>query len=148
MKKTLFIIIAMCALLLNACGLVELETSDNGKLDGNWHLVYIDSLNNHQHADYSNKQVFWQIQGKLLQVTNAEDNGLMYIFRFEHSDNHLILSDARRSNRETGDPIVEDATMLAPYGVNAFNEDFFVEKISGKRMTLRSNTLRLYFRKM
>ena len=42
---------------------------------------------------------------------------------------------------------MEDVKVLAPYGINSLEETFAVEAIDGKKMILRSETLRLNLKK-
>lgn len=150
MKTTIYssILAALCIIMLWSCGKFELETSDNGKLDGNWHLVAVDTLATGISSDMSNDYVFWSVQGKLLQVVNSDNIGLMYIFRFEYKDNKLTLYDARRNWREEYDPVVEDASILTQFGINSLNEEFNIETLKSRHMVLKNNTLRLHFKKM
>lgn len=124
----------------------ELETSDNGKLDGYWHLETVDTIATGGHNDVSSRHIFWAVQGKILQLYNT-DTTTTYVFRFEHTGGKLSLSDARRDYREQNDPVVTDVSVLAPFGVNSLEESFTVEQLTGSRLTLVSEALRLKFRK-
>jgi hypothetical protein len=42
---------------------------------------------------------------------------------------------------------VDDATLMAPYGIQRLEEHYKVEALDGKKMILKSETLRLYFKK-
>lgn len=55
MKHFLFFIIGI-GLLLTSC---DIETSDNGDLDGYWHLVRVDTLATGVSSDLSETRVFW-----------------------------------------------------------------------------------------
>ena len=149
MRETIYTsILALCISMLWACGKLEFETSGNGKLDGNWHLVAVDTLANGTSTDTSDDLVFWSVQGKLLQVVNTNNIGLMYIFRFENKNNKLTLYDARRNWREEYDPAVEDVSILTQFGINSLNEEFNIETLKSRQMVLKNNTLRLHFKKM
>lgn len=123
----------------------ELEGSSNGKLDGYWHLEQADSLSGGGVANLREQYYFWSVQGRLLTVDDRSivQNG--YYFSFEHKGDSLILSNPYCNNREEGDPAVEDVSVLRPFGINALSEGFLIEKLSGGKMVLKSNTLRLYF---
>ena len=40
-----------------------------------------------------------------------------------------------------------DVEVLAPYGINNLEEHYQKESLTGSRMTLKSKTLRLFFKK-
>ena len=65
---SLFIAI-VCVTTLASC---TLEASDNGKLDGFWHLVSIDTLANERVGDLSESRVFWGIEGKAELLVETE----------------------------------------------------------------------------
>lgn len=144
MKK----LILVCSLCMAVMGLVScgdlIETSDNGKLDGMWHLTRIDTLETGGGMDVAEDRKYLAVQGSILQVHDA-DEPEKYMFRFSHADGKLTLSDARLNDRRLGDPVVTDATLLMPYGINSLNETFVVEKLTRKRMVLVSDVLRLSY---
>ena len=56
MKYVCFLLMLMlCSALLNSC---EVDSSDNGDLDGFWHLESVDTLATGGRCDYSNQRVF------------------------------------------------------------------------------------------
>ena len=138
---SLFALVAM----LTSCGDL-LESSNNGKLDGNWNLVAIDTLESGGVADLRTDRKFWAVQGKLLEMHDA-DVGTAYIFQFTFDGSQLTLFDARYNRREEGDPAVADLHELAPFGINASEEQFKVEFPSRDKMMLTSAKLRLTFRR-
>jgi hypothetical protein len=146
MKK----ILLACSVFLMFMGFVScgdlIETSDNGKLDGMWHLTRIDTLATGRGVDMAKGRKYLSVQGSILQVHDA-DEGEKYMFRFSHTENRLELSDARLNDRMQGDPMVSDVNVLAPYGINSLNETFIVEKLTRKRLVLVSVKLRLEYRK-
>lgn len=146
MKKIVF----KCALLLATVSMAScgdlLESSNNGKLDGWWHLVSIDTLATEGHLNLSSGRKMVAFQGNILEMQDA-DGGSRLMFRFVMKDNQLSLSDARYNDRTQGDPLVEYVEVLRPFGVNNLNETFKVEHLSGSKMTLVSSTLRLRYNK-
>lgn len=145
MKRILLMYFALLTIFgLVSCGDL-LETSNNGKLDGNWQLVTIDTLETGGQLDMVEDRKFYAVQGTIFQAYDV-DESIQYIFRFTYVDNHLSLSDARINERTQGDPTVTDLALLQPFGINKVEESFTVE-LSGSRMILTSNQLRLTFRK-
>lgn len=130
--------------LLNAC---ELETSDNGDLDGLWHLEQVDTLTTGGTLDVSNELKFWAFQMNLMNLSN-KTTGSNFVMRFNHAERHLRVYDIHIDQRLEGDPTLEDVARIAPFGINALDETFQVETLSGSHMTLSSGILRLHFRKM
>ncbi len=135
--------------LLMAVGLAscELETSDNGHLDGFWHLTRVDTLSTGGTTDLSAKRIFWGVQVRLLNVVDYDKSVKGYFFRFENKGTTLRLYDAYEDNYKDGDFKVEDPSVLSPFGINALDETFTIENISNSRMTLATAELRLSFRK-
>ena len=71
----------------------EMETSDNGDLDGFWHLESVDTLSTGGSCDLSEKRVFWGVQHKLISITHYELLGSRGDYaRFEQTGDSLILS--------------------------------------------------------
>lgn len=135
------------ALLLSGC---NLETSDNGDLDGYWHLVRVDSLATGQYADLSETRVFWGFQVRLLQAIDHDHDTSHYgyLFRFEHKGQTLRLYDGHKHDRANGDILVEDVGEITSLGINSLDDHFHVEQLSSDRMVLRDDVLRLWFEKM
>jgi len=123
----------------------ELETTDNGDLDGYWHLEQVDSLAGQRSIDYGQSNIFWSIQFELLQLSNLEDNTIIYKLVY---DNHqLTLANPCMFDRADGDTLVTNVEVLRQYGVNALQENFKVVTLESRTMVLESPVLRLHFRK-
>ena len=60
---------------------------------------------------------------------------------------YQTLSEPFIVDRDNGDISVDDVAVMAPYGVNKLDESFTVEHLSGSKMVLKSERLRLSFRK-
>jgi len=140
-----FMFATMLAAVVCSC---ELETSDNGKLDGMWHYVATDTLTSGTTEDVSAKRIYWSFQNNLLQFEDKGGANGRFLLRFEKSDNALRLHSPYIYDRENGDKVLEDAAQLAPFGMNALEETFTIERLDGGRMTLSTDKLRLHFKKM
>lgn len=139
------VLLVVCTWLVSSC---ELETSGNGDLDGMWHLVRVDTLSTSGVRQMEQEKIYWLFQLKLLQLedkSGVRDNLLM---RFEHKDNVLRLYDPYIYDRTNGDKPLTDTSLSAPFGVNALEESFTVESLGGDKMVLRTEKLRLSFRKL
>lgn len=149
MKKIIFPLILLFTVLqfLVSC---EIETSDNGKLDGQWHLVQVDTLQTGGVLDTSEKLIFWSFQMNLLQMRNFNHVAPISMARFSHAEGKLRVTQPCQYNLEHGNEYYTEETIstIAPYGINALEETFQVETLSGSRMTLCNGLLRLWFRKM
>lgn len=126
----------------------ELETSGNGKLDGMWKLVSVDTLSTSGVRAMSGERIFWSFQHKLLQLDDKSGSCQSVLFRFEHNGGSLRLYDPYLYDRDNGDAPVTDTGALAPFGISSLEENYTVESLSGSKMVLRSENLRLNFRKM
>ncbi len=136
---------ALAALVMCSC---EFETSDNGKLDGFWHLERIDTLSTGGMCDTSADLLFWSVQMRLLNVSDKNNAHTNLNMRFEHSNGNLRVYGACLDDRMHGDPLLDNADLLRPYGINALDETFAVEQLTGSRMQLKGASLRLTFRKL
>lgn len=123
------------------------EISDNGDLDGMWHLIEVDSLVNDVRVDYLHEGIYWSIQDNLL---CAEDKSKRYetcIFHFVHNENTLTIKDPHYDNRVECDPQVEDLQKIAPFGINKIVEEYKVETLTKKHLVIKNQTLKLSFKK-
>lgn len=145
MKRT-FLLFAACLVMATSCGDL-IETSDNGNLDGYWQLAQVDTLQSGVSADMTDSKVFWAVQGKFLDIIDTHQANYGYMFRFQHTADSLLLSDARINNREMSDSLLTHVSPLRPLGVNSLVEHFLVEQLTGSRMVLRGKIIRLHFRK-
>lgn len=136
---------ATLAAMLTAC---ELESSNNGDLDGYWHMQRVDTLSTGGSTDLSDSLRFWAVQMSLLNLTDKGGDAGEFLLRFAYDSDSLRLYDPHYSNRMTGDPSLDDAAPLAPYGINAVDETFAIERLNGSYMTLKGGTLRLQFNKL
>ena len=136
------------AALLGGC---SLETSDNGDLDGFWHLERVDTLATGGTYDCSGQRVFWGVELRLINVSNKDRDGRGFYFRFEQTGDSLFLGKAYKNNwhqdngDDGGDVPVDDVEPLRPYGINRLEEHFAKEALSASKMVLRSRELRLSF---
>lgn len=143
--------VAFVAISMFAFSSCELESSDNGKLDGFWHLESIDSLENGKTVDMSKLHVFWGIEYKLIAATQYDNNTEAMFFRFEQTSDSLKITQAfiNHGHQDNGGdiPLTEVTNDLRYYGINNLPEGFAKEALSGSKMILRSKTLRLKFKK-
>ena len=143
--------VAFVAISMFAFSSCELESSDNGKLDGFWHLESIDSLENGKTVDMSKLHVFWGIEFKLIAATQFDNNIEQMYFRFEQTSDSLKITQAfiNHGHQDNGGdiPLTGVTNDLRYYGINNLPEGFAKEALSGSKMILRSKTLRLKFKK-
>ena len=59
----------------------------------------------------------------------------------------LFLYEPRINDRDNHDPEVEDVSYLYQFGIYELNETFQIEKLSASKMILKSDKLRLHFKK-
>ena len=136
---------ATCLAMVVGC---DMETSGNGKLDGMWHLRSVDTLSTGGYNDLSDEKLYWEIQGDLLILDDKSDYYENIVMYFDHSGDTLRLYSPYIYNRTEGDPEIESIDQLRPYGVNSTDESFFIQKLSGSRMILSTDTLQLNFKKI
>lgn len=145
MKKSLFIIITIAIGLLSAC---EIDTSDNGDFDGLWHMEQVDTIDTGGRLNISQERRFWAVQNKLLNVRDNDKDNAGYLMRFVNADGKIVVYEPYTNTREEGDIMLTDPTPLAPYGINALRDTFFIDRLNGSHMTLRSKKVVLTFNKL
>lgn len=145
-----YLIFSLSAFLVFSFTSCELETSGNGDLDGFWHLVQVDTLQTGGVKDTSKDLFFWSFQVNLLEFSDRSYQIPIFMARFNHENGQLKVTQPCLYNRDEGNEMVteENVKDISPYGLNALEETFRVEELSGSRMTLSNGTLRLYFKKM
>ena len=145
-----YLIFSISAFLIFSFTSCELETSGNGDLDGFWHLVQVDTLQTGGVKDTSKDLFFWSFQVNLLEFSDRSYQIPIFMARFNHDNGQLKVTQPCLYNRDEGNEMVteENVKDISPYGLNALEETFRVEELSGSRMTLSNGTLRLYFKKM
>lgn len=145
-----YLIFSLSAFLVFSFTSCELETSGNGDLDGFWHLVQVDTLQTGGVNDTSKDLFFWSFQVNLLEFSDRSYQIPIFMARFNHENGQLKVTQPCLYNRDEGNEMVteENVKDISPYGLNALEETFRVEELSGSRMTLSNGTLRLYFKKM
>lgn len=141
-------------LMLASC---NVETSDNGPLDGFWHLEQVDTLATGGTTDYSSGYVFWGVQKDLIYIKDSSNSSVgAYYLRFSQTQESLHITKIYldhghedNPNHEQGGDIPVEAIdrNLRFFGLNALPEHFKKEAINGNRMILSTEKLRLKFKK-
>jgi len=147
----LLLSLAVASFFIGGC---TIETSDNGKLDGFWHLVGIDTVDTGGTTDLAYKYRYWGVNFNLLYLQDYPENeaGRFYL-RFSRTNSSLRVYEPRsgasgESAGETLDTLLASPLPLQPYGINSLDVTFNIEKLSSSRMILNDGTLRLHFKKM
>lgn len=144
-SHTIKILFLLAALYISASS-CTIETDGSGKLGGFWHLTTMENLSDTTIKDMTEESIFYSVQGRIFEVRNSKKEEYI-MFKYEHVDDSLFLSEARVNNRDLNDSLITDPNTLIPYGISSPNERFYIEKLGGGKMILKSKVLRLYFRK-
>ena len=147
---TRFFLIISVISLMTAC---HMESSDNGHLDGFWHLVRVDTLSTDTlsivgTSDLSQDYFFWAFQFQLLSVRNTQKSPEEYFLRFQRQGDELVLSDPFQYVLQGKDAPVENIDLLRPFGINDQEERFRIVHLSSRRMTLQNHFLVLTMQKL
>lgn len=128
----------------------ELDTSDNGDLDGNWQLLSIDTLNTGGTNNMKDKQIFYAVQFHLINIyaLNIKNEYIIpkSFYHFSQTRDSLILYSADITENATYAHKDSFLTGLRPLGINSLEEHFKIETLNSKNMVLKSRELRLNFR--
>ncbi len=143
MKRSIIYIFIFIAglLMLQSC---ELETSNNGNLDGNWQLMEIDTLATGGIANVKDYQMFYSVQMRLLNLRTYNNTSISsdLYFHFENTGDSLKLITASSKGE-----IMYKVSTIQPYGLNKEEESFKIISLDANYMQLRSDCLLLKFRK-
>lgn len=148
-RFALFALLAIslgCGALLSSC---TIEASDNGNLDGFWHLERIDTISSGGTEQVAEKLIFWSVNHNLLRLSGGSN---AYLLRFRQTADSLVvyspyLDGGHEDIKNGGDHPVTDVDVLSQYGIHKIEEHFVKEVLNGSHMVLRSAELRLYFTK-
>lgn len=147
---TRFFLIISVISLMTAC---HMESSENGHLDGFWHLVRVDTLSTDTlsivgTSDLSQDYFFWAFQFQLLSVRNTQKSPEEYFLRFQRQGDELVLSDPFQYVLQGKDAPVENIDLLRPFGINDQEERFRIVHLSSRRMMLQNKFLVLTMQKL
>ena len=142
---TRFFLIISVISLMTAC---HMESSENGHLDGFWHLVRVDTLSIVGTSDLSQDYFFWAFQFQLLSVRNTQKSPEEYFLRFQRQGDELVLSHPFQYVLQGKDAPVENIDLLRPFGINDQEERFRIVHLSSRRMTLKNSFLVLTMQKL
>lgn len=126
-----------------------IEKSNNGDLDGYWHLESIDTIRTGGKCDLSHQQLFWGVQHKLLLLNGGSTS---FLYRFKQTGDSLILltpyiNGGHEDVEGGGDTPLTDPSGLRQYGIQHLEEHFLKEKLGGSYMVLRTDSFRLNLRR-
>lgn len=140
--------------LLASC---NVETSDNGPLDGFWHLERVDTLATGGSTDYHKGYVFWGVQKDLMYIKDSSNGSIgAYYLRFNQTHDSIHVTKIYldhghedNPNHEQGGDIPVEAidNNLRQLGINALPEHFKKEALNANHMILSTEKLRLKFKK-
>ena len=147
---TRFFLIISVISLMTAC---HMESSENGHLDGFWHLVRVDTLSTDTlsivgTSDLSQDYFFWAFQFQLLSVRNTQKSPEEYFLRFQRQGDELVLSHPFQYVLQGKDAPVENIDLLRPFGINDQEERFRIVHLSSRRMMLQNKFLVLTMQKL
>lgn len=150
-KSTYYIIMTFIGIIvcLMSC---TVESSDNGKLDGFWHLEEVDTLTTGGKNNLSDKRIFWGVQNKLISIKDYDTES--FYCRFQQTSDSLIMSSPyiNHWHQDQGDdggdiPMKEISDNLRRCGINHMEEHFCKVRLTGGDMILANKEYRLRFRK-
>lgn len=123
----------------------------NGDLDGMWQLMSVEK--DGEVSNVKSTKRYWSFQLHLAQFSESGDNINRYFAHFKHEGDSLHIYDLyfpSENFTNTDDNIKfeeSDVHILNPWGIYSLHNKFKVEKLDSDAMVLRSEGLRLKFRK-
>lgn len=144
MKRFLYIIIGV-VLLMTSC---DKETSDNGNLDGLWQMTLMQNkTTDNAKNDMRLSGITWAFQGHILELRDLKTGNQDIIMSFSHDGNKLKVFAPYKVERDSDDILINDVSLLLPYGVGSATADYSIEKLSSSSMVLDNDMWHLEFRK-
>lgn len=141
MKKLLYLFLVI---IIMAC---DFETSNNGKLDGNWQLAQLDTLSTGGSGDMRSSGIYLCVQHHLLEMKSLYDIEKNVFFRFEQTETTLRLYNPVSDNKNISDSVVTSPLTLQPFGLQSLDEMMAIEQLTSDNLTLRNDKFRYHFRK-
>lgn len=144
MRKIMITIV--CALLLTAC---DVETSDNGQLDGFWLLERVENAQGGQGTQDEgivlspSADVYWGIQHRLL---NARSGSLSVVCQITYTGDSLLLGQPYLDDRDYGDAVVTDVKVVQPLGIHSLDARYAVRHLTASSLVIADNKHTLHFR--
>ncbi len=137
------ILLSLSLSLFSSC---ELETSDNGDLDGMWHLMQVDTISTGGINDVVPQRIYWSFQVRLANLRSLVDGPDVFC-RFERNENLLRLHSFYFNDRPGGDPALDEATavVLKKVMVDSLTQTYRIDNLDASTMVLSTNTLKLRF---
>lgn len=146
MKIRSFLYIALMVILFPCCfSSCEFEMSDNGVLDGLWQMTEMQKTGE-EAKDMRNTGTTWGFNFRLVELRSYTSTSSV-LCRFEHKDGHLRIYEPRDQKHDESDVLITDATILNPFGLYTTSEDFQIEALTSSNLTIKSDKVRLKFRK-
>lgn len=142
-KFQIFVFVIVFAFVCSSC---DNHHSCNGKLDGFWQMTNIECFGNCKKADIYNLPMYWAVQVDLLNIRQDKATYGLF-FRFRQTKDSLIISEPYINNRDSSDIKITEAALLYPYGIYHLKEGFAIESLTNSAMILKSDSVRLVFRK-
>lgn len=132
-------------MLMTSC---DKETSDNGNLDGLWQMTQMqDKTTDVAKSDMRSSGITWAFQGHILELRDLKKGNQDIIMSFNHDGNKLKVFAPYRVDRDSDDIVINDVTLLLPYGIGNTTAEYNVTELSGSCMILDDDVWHLEFRK-
>ena len=148
MKKSIISLLCFAAAATGMTSCDGLEMSQNGKLEGYWHIVEFDTLATGGVCDMSEGTLFLGVQMRLMSFYDSSSKVANLFSHFEKTDSTLRFYDFFRDDRLAGDHRETDISATRSYGINDLNETFYIEHLSSNSLILKGSTLRIKLRKL
>lgn len=116
-------------------------SSENGDLDGFWLLSQTDTLATGGSANVRGQLLTYSVYTDVLQLRGRTEINL----RFRHTGDSLLLYEPYSGGWGQPDNVLEDVSLLYPYGISRLQEAFRIELLRSHEMVLKSKELRLHF---
>ncbi|MBQ6964918.1 MAG: lipocalin-like domain-containing protein [Bacteroidaceae bacterium] len=138
-----FLHILLACTLLTSC---DIEMASDNELDANWQLREIDTLATEGTADMARSNIYWAIEGDILQVRNISTSQ-KFLLRLQKDKDQLTVSNPYHVHTKDSLTAVENDSLLAPLGINGTKVSYHIDQLNHSHLTLADTLLRLHFRR-
>ncbi|WP_036932240.1 lipocalin-like domain-containing protein [Prevotella sp. HUN102] len=138
--KILFaILVAMLG--LASCSLFETDNAPE-ELEGMWYLTEKKTYDGT--ADCRSQRIFWSFQGKLLELEDKSRTHSSILYHYAKEGSKLVLENPYRYDRENGDELLTEPSLLLFYGINSLSVTYTIS-INDDKLILNDGQNELHF---
>lgn len=140
-QLNILLVIFITILGLSSCSIFETDNAPE-ELEGMWNLT--EKKTSDAIIDCRSQRIFWSFQGKLLELDDRNRVNSSILYRYKKEGNKLILENPYRYDRENGDELLTEPSLLLFYGINSLSVTYTIS-INDDKLILNDGQNELHF---